>query len=167
MGKHKVLLGALLFCFAESVACGHIGSQSRDFARGDVQPSPLKVEIKQAQTAVKNNEDFSVVASIRNVSSEEQELMVSYCVHCMNWIADSPLVHLNSTDACLKTPSSRFTVKPGEVYKMSVLARVVLATDKSQTESITFRLGFTPSIYKTGQMMPTIWSNAVTVSVTR
>jgi hypothetical protein len=167
MKETKALFGVLLLCFAGSVACGHIGGQRRDSARGDAQPSPLKVEIKPAQTVVKNNEDFSVVTSIRNTSSEEQELMVSYCVHCMNWIADNPSVHLNSTDACLKTTSSKFTIKPGEAHTMSLLARVVLATDKSQTESVTFRLGFTPSNYRTGQMMPTIRSNAITVSVTR
>jgi hypothetical protein len=128
----------------------------------DGQGSPIKIEIKPAQTAVKNNEDFSVDITIRNTSSVEQLLEVMSCSYSMQWTLDNPSVRL-VREACEKNIPIKISLKPGQAFERAVLARVVLASGNGQSESVTFRLGFIGAASKP----PPIWSNHVTVSVTR
>ena len=65
MYKQKALLSALLLCFAGLSAFP--------------QDSPLKVEVKLAQTAVKSNVEFLVSMAIINTTNEEQFLKVWAC----------------------------------------------------------------------------------------
>jgi hypothetical protein len=175
MHKSKMLSIALLFCFGGLAVYG--------------QSSPLQLEIKLAQTVVQNNEDFSVSTVIRNTSSAEQSLQVLHCCYSAQWTADNPLVHVDCAESCMKNIPWKVTLKPGEAYKKTVLARVALAAGTGQPESVTFRMGFQSNSYKTEpvaplpwgisatngttqtrQMIhdtPQIWSNAVMISVTR
>ena len=93
-------------------------------------PSPLKVEIKPSLTAAKSNEDFSVVASIRNTSTAEQWLQVLFCCYSTQWIADNPLVHVDCAELCMKNAPRKVRLKPGEACEKTVLVRVTLAAGK-------------------------------------
>jgi len=134
---------------------------------GDRQDSPLKAEIRPTQISVKNDEDFSVITSIHNTSSEGQSIWVLYCGYSIQWTADNPSVHLDSTDACAKNSPWKVSLKPGEAYEKTVLVRVALSPGNGQSKAVTFRLGFEDMAYTTVQNAPRIWSNAVTVNVTR
>ncbi|MGB9407374.1 MAG: hypothetical protein WCA89_07545 [Terracidiphilus sp.] len=161
MNKRKMLFGLLLFCIGGLAVYG--------------QPSPLKVEIKPAQTVVKNNEVFSVDTTIRNTSSAEQSLQVLYCCYSTQWTADNPLVHVDCAESCMHNFPHKTKLKPGDAYEKTVLVRVALAAGKGQSETVTFRLGFEDPTYGTvttyrgvsRMWIPPRWSNAVTVSVTR
>jgi len=151
MNKRIVLLSALLLCFAGLTAFP--------------QDSPTQLEIKLAQTTVKNNEDFSLSAIIHNTGNEEKVIRVWSCGHSQ-WTADNPSV-LGSPEVCAKNILLKERIKPGESGHWEVPVRVVLLAGGGQPESVTFRLGFQSSTYGTEPDIPRIWSNAVTVKVTR
>jgi hypothetical protein len=152
MRKYIVLLGVLLLGFsAMAIYC---------------QDSPLKAEIKLVRTAVRNKENFSVSTIIRNASANEQAFAVLYCCYAMLWTADNPSVQTDCSEACARNSAVKITLKPGETYEKNVLVRVELPAGTSQTESVTFRLGFHAPIYRSEPKIPTIWSNAITVKVT-
>ena len=129
------------------------------------QDPPLKAEIKLAQTAVRNKESFSVSTIIRNASANEQAFAVLYCCYAMLWTADNPTVQTDCSEVCSRNSAVRIKLKPGETYEKNVLVSVDLAAGTSQTESVTFRLGFHAPIYRSEPKIPTIWSNTVTVKV--
>jgi len=153
MCKHKMLFLALLFCFRGLASQG--------------QSSPIKVEIKVAQTSVKDNEAFSVSTELRNTGQEEKLLQVWSCSYPWQWETDNSSVHVNQVD-CLRNTLFKVRLKVGETYERSVSVRVELAPGEGHPESVTFRLGFQDAPPETGSttMSPPIWSNAVTVSVT-
>lgn len=151
MGKHRVLFSALIFCFAALSASG--------------QESPLKVEIKLAQTAVKNGEDFSAPTTIRNTGSDEQVFGVWDCGYAQ-WDTDNPSVQRVGGD-CMKNLLRKVILKPGESAHWDVPVRVSLPAGSNAQESITFRLGFHAAAYGTVPEIPQIWSNAITVNVRR
>ncbi|MFY9854635.1 MAG: hypothetical protein WAK26_12240 [Terracidiphilus sp.] len=166
MHKHKVLFGALLICFSALGACGHSGSQRRDYARDNLKVSPLKPEIKLVQAAVKNHEKFSVPTTLINSGSTVWVLEVPLCGFSYRWVSDNPSVQIYG-EACLKNSVSKIYLKPGQTYEKAVLVRVEFAAGKAQPESVTFRLGFKDPTCWSAQGIPPNWSNAVTVSVTR
>lgn len=98
MEKHKVIFGLLLFCFGGLAVYG--------------QSSPLKVEIKLAQTAIKNNEKFTLSATIHNTGNDEQEFEVWTCGY-LQWSVDNPSLHVVEED-CLKNLPYKVKLKPGE-----------------------------------------------------
>jgi archaellum component FlaF (FlaF/FlaG flagellin family) len=166
MHKRKVLFGALLICFSGLVACGHTASPRRDYARDNLEVSPLKAEIKLAQATVKNHETFSVSTTLINSSSTVWMLNVPMCGYSSAWRSDNPSVLL-AGESCLKNAVSKIYLKPGETFEKTVPVRVELADGNAQPESVTFRLGFKDPTCWSAQGIPPNWSNAVTVSVTR
>jgi hypothetical protein len=152
MNKHKVLFVVFLFCI------GGLAAHS--------QSSPIVVEIKPTQTVVKDNETFSVSTTLRNRSSEVQVLGVMSCSYPAQWAVDNLSVYMSQV-SCLRNVLSRIILKPGEAYERTLSVHVELASGKGQLESVTFRLGFQDENPLTVPKAPRIWSNAVTVSVTR
>jgi hypothetical protein len=152
MNYRKQLFSTLLFCF------GGVAAYS--------QSSPIVVEIKSAQTTIQNSETFTVNTSIRNIGSDEEWLSIWSCSYPQQWQADNPFVHVDGV-GCKKNDIRKIRIKSGGVYERPLSIRVEFAKDSSQTESVTFRLGFQPEVYGTAPKNPPIWSNAVTVSVTR
>lgn len=146
-------MSTLLVCFAGLTALG--------------QDSPLKVEIKPAQTAARNNERFSVATVIRNTGKIDQALAILDCCYAVLWVADSPSVHVDCSDACLQNSIYKIMLKPGDTYEKTVLVRVDLINDHAPKRRVTFRLGFRNDTDNT-QLPNTrkIWSNAVTIKVT-
>jgi hypothetical protein len=152
MRKVRLILSALLLCFAGLTAFP--------------QDSPTQLEIKLAQTAVTNNEEFSVSTAIRNTGSEEQVLEIWACGYPNRWKADNLSVHVVN-EGCLKNTPFKVQLKPGRAYERKMQIRVELAPGSSQHESVTFRLGIEGGDYGTAWKVSPIWSNAVTVNVTR
>jgi hypothetical protein len=151
MEKLKALLGVLLFCVGGLAVYG--------------QSPPLKVEIKTAQTAVKNNEEFTLSATILNTGKDEQMFEVWSCGY-LEWTVDNPSLQVVGED-CLRNIPYKVKLKPGESGHWEVPVRVELPGGSGQHESVTFRLGFQTATYGTEPEIPPIWSNALTVSVTR
>jgi hypothetical protein len=152
MNTRKALFATLLFCFGGLAAYG--------------QSPPLLVEIKPAQTVVHSNEEFLVSTALRNTSSEVQVLGVMSCSYPSQWAADNTSVYVSQV-SCLRNVLFRISLKPGEAYERTLSVHVELASGKGQLESVTFRLGFQDENPPTVPRVPRIWSNAVTVSVTR
>ena len=152
MCRYKQLLGVSMLCIAGLSAFGQV--------------SPIEVEVKVVQAAVKENETFSVSTAIYNTGSVGEVLKVWTCSYPMQWKSNSPIVNVNEVP-CLQNVPFKIRLKPGEAYERAVTARVELSAGKSLTQSVTFRLGFQPATYGTEPEPRRIWSNAVTVSVTR
>lgn len=100
--------------------------------------------------------------SLVNSGSNVWTLGVPACGYSYRWTADHPSVHVIG-EACMKNTFATIYLKPGEVFQREVPVLVDLAPGKGEPESVTFRLGFIESTPK----IPPIWSNAVTVSVTK
>ena len=166
MYKHKVLFSALLICFSGLGACGHAGSQRRDYARDNLKVSPLKPDIKLVQTVVKNRDSFLVSTTLLNSGSTVWMLEVWACGDSYHWVSDNPSVFV-AGEACLKNSVSKIYLKPGQTYEKSVPVRIELAASKAQPRSLTFRLGFKDPTCWSAQGIPPNWSNAVTVSITQ
>jgi len=147
--KRRSLIAAL-FC-AGIAACG--------------QDSPTRVEIKVAQSTVKNNQEFLVSTTLRNVGTDEQSMRIWSCSYPQQWIADNPAVHIAGA-ACKKNDVFRVRLKPGETYERALSIHIKVAAQRLAQKPVTFRLGFEPANYeKTGVGSP-LWSNAITVDVT-
>jgi hypothetical protein len=152
---------ALVFCLAGVAANG--------------QNSPIQTEIKPERTAVQNNVPFSVFAALRNTSKDEQTVGVLPCCFSTEWVTDNPSVHLECAESCMHNFPRKTSLKPGLAHENKLLVRVALAADKSQNESVTFRLRFQGPYYGAaaaqggsgGNVVPPGWSNAVTVSVSK
>ena len=149
MLKTHALLSAMLFGLVGLAAYG--------------QSTPWKAEIKLSQTSVKNNDSFLVSAAIRNTGGEEHVLGVYTCSYANQWRADNSVV-LVPGDSCMRNVPRKIRLGSGGSYEKKVLVQVALPTGKTPNESITFRLGFLDALMSNG---PRIWSNAVTISVTK
>ncbi len=139
----------------------------------DGQALPLKAESRLTQTSVKNNELFSVSTAIRNTSGKEQPLVAWDCSYSRQWITDSLSVR-SEGEPCLQNVLSKVKLRPGASYKKNVQALVTLPAGSAPTEVITFRLGFesekdpmAPPSASHAAANPRLWSNAVTVTVTK
>jgi hypothetical protein len=152
MSKFNHILAALLLCVAGLAAYG--------------QDSPFKAEIKLAQTTVNNYETFSVATAIRNTSTEEQTLDIWSCSYPTQWVSDVSSVHVNLV-GCKKNDLLHIKLKPGEACERAVTIRIQLSPGDGKPESVTFLMGFKSATFVTGQSNLPLWSNAVTVSVTK
>ncbi len=157
MPKYKALLGTLLFYLAGWAAYG--------------QGPSWKVEIKLAQTLVKSGENFSVVTAVRNTGTSEESLIVWDCSYAWQWKADNPAVQVGGV-ACLQNVLVRIRLKPGEAYERPVPVYVELAAGSARRELIAFRLRYENAAthvesFHLPPQNPPIWSNPVTVIVTR
>ncbi len=165
MNKLIVLFIALLLCFASFVACDRSKSHHPDYTRDDVKVSPLKARIALTQTAVKNNETFSVSTTLINSGSKVWELAVG-CGFLDEWNSDNPSIHVIG-EACMKFIPVGVRLKSGETYERAVPVRLVLMADKGQSEKVTFRLRFNDPTFIPHPEVPPVWSNAVTINVAR
>jgi hypothetical protein len=126
---------------------------------------PMTVEIGVAQSSVKNNEEFPVSTTVRNVGRDAQSLQIWSCSYPEQWTRDNPAVHIPGA-ACKKNDVIRVRLKPGEAYEETLSIGIGVTAEHRSQKSITFRLGFVPANpEKTGAASP-IWSNAITVKVT-
>jgi hypothetical protein len=152
MSEFKLILAALLLSVFGLAAYG--------------QDSPFKVEIKLAQTKVNNYEPFSVATAIRNTSTAEQTLEVWSCSYPTQWVSDVSSVHVNLV-GCKKNDLLNIKLKPGEACERVVTIRIQLSPGDGKPESVTFRMGFKAANFVTGQGNLPLWSDAVTVNVTK
>jgi hypothetical protein len=130
------------------------------------QDLPMRVEIRLAQSTVKNNEEFPISTTIRNVGRDEQLLQIWSCSYPQQWTADNPAVHITGA-SCKKNDVIRVRLKPGEVYERTVSIHIGFASDHRAQKSVAFRLGFEPiTSEKTGITSP-IWSDGVRINVTQ
>lgn len=133
------------------VACGH--------------DLPMRVEISVAQSTVKNNEEFSLSTTIRNVSKNEQSLQIWSCSYPDQWSADNPAVHITGA-SCDKNDIIRIRVKPGEAHERTLSIRVSIDAEHSAQKTVTFRLAFEPVTSEKTGIASRIWSNVITLNVT-
>lgn len=152
MQKRRIFLVWLLFCISGSALYS--------------QASALKIEIRATKTEVKSGEGFSVSTIIRNTGSQDVVFGVLLCGYCYQWRADVPSVSVGA-DVCTNNALSRIRLKPGESYERPVVVFVSLNANTAESMPITFRLGFQSSDYPNIPQLPRIWSDAVTVKVTR
>lgn len=147
------------------------------------QPSSLITEIRVSQTTVRNSaakpkpaessawpHEFSVATTIRNVSVREQAIHVTLCGFAYQWQVDNPKVYVDG-GSCLKNSIITIKLQPGETYTRSISMFVELPSESlgRGPQPVTFRLGFGDSFWneKLRGEMQAIWSNPITVSVTR
>jgi len=125
--------------------------------------SPLQLQLKLARTEVKNNEEIIAQTEIRNTGKDEQSLYVLLCGHTQ-WSTDNTYVQV-AAEGCLKNSIHKMKLKPGESGHWEV--PLVLSTRSSLPKSVTFRLGFQSWTDRKTPEVPQIWSNPVTVGVTK
>jgi hypothetical protein len=152
MYKHKSTFCALLLCFAVLAAYG--------------QDAAMTVEIKPARTAVNNYEPFQVATAIRNTGAIEQSLKIWSCSYPTQWVSDNPFVKVNLV-SCKKNDLLNVNVDPDKGCERTISIRVELSAGDGQLEPVTFRLGFKAATFATGQANLPIWSNPITVTVTK
>jgi hypothetical protein len=152
MYKHKGIVSALLVSFAGLIAFG--------------QESPLKVEIKLAHATANNYEPFSVATAIRNTGTEDQTVDVWSCSYPTQWTGDIPSVRVNLV-GCKKNDLQHLKLKPGEACERPLSIRIELPAGNGKPEAVTFRMGFKTATLEIGKENIPVWSNAVTVSVTK
>lgn len=145
-----------------------VSGQYLEGSEANGQDLPLKAEIKLAQTTVTNNEEFSVATVLRNVSKKEQSLVAWTCSYRAQWTSDNPSIQ-NPGIQCAQNLRFKIQLKPGGTYERELRVIIKLAAGMERDNSVTFRLGFEDATgyYVPGSKIPLIWSNAVTVSVTR
>jgi hypothetical protein len=158
MCNSKIALAAMLLSLASLPAQG--------------QSPPIAVEIKPAQTAANEGEFLSISTELRNTGTETETTRQQACGYNDLWTSDNTSIHLVPS-ACTKPGFMGMKLKPGEVYQADVQVYAKLAPGVGESEWVTFRLGF-KSEFKSqddpAQSQPvarTLWSNAVTVRVTR
>jgi hypothetical protein len=139
------------------------------------QDSPLRVEIKTAQAAVKNSRDFEVRTKVENVGIEEQILYLSQCSYsAIQWTADNPSIHVKKI-FYKENALIDIRLKPGEVTEGALPVRIEIP-DVGLPQEVTFRLGFSPrdgaisirtnpTLPQSSAPVPPIWSNAITLAV--
>lgn len=150
------LFAIFLFFFTGRLLCG--------------QEPFLSVEIKPSQTVARNHEKILVEVAIRNNGATRQTLSVYTCSFPNQWQVDNAAVDVDRAN-CLQNLRTEIKLKPGEVYRRSLFVHVQLASDQIEQRKESFRLGFGNSpnfgYLKPGPNYPAIWSNAVTVTVTK
>ena len=152
MNKRTGVFSVMLFCFVAMVAYG--------------QDSFIRVEIKPEHAKVNNYVAFPVATTIRNTGAAEQSVKVWSCTFPTQWVADNPLVHVNLV-GCKKNELVVVKLNSGKVLKKVLSVRVELDPGGDPVESATFRLGFKAATFETGQENVPIWSQPVTVRVTK
>lgn len=126
------------------------------------QDLPIRVEINVAQLTVKNNQEFPVSTTIRNVGRAELSLQIGSCSYPRQWIADNPAIRVAS-GYCMKDSITRVTLRSGEAYQRVFSMYVGVAAEQRNQKSVTFRLGFEPA--DRGKGTSPIWSNPLTLNV--
>jgi len=130
------------------------------------QVSPLKVKISVPTTTFRNSERVYVATAILNTGITEQMLVV---MTCPKWTSDSIVIRVDAP-GCMKNIPRKIPLKPGEEFRSVVHTHVELPDGQSNPDKVTFRLGYhMPAFFGTEgtpKVQP-LWSNAVSISVTR
>lgn len=108
----------------------------------------LSVQVKAAQTTVKNNEKVSVSTTIRNSGLTETRIVVWACAFPSEWTVDSPSIDIYQPN-CLAENRTWINLKRGEAYR-SVVRVHVRAVNLDQKE-VTFRMGFGNRLFSDDQ----------------
>jgi hypothetical protein len=156
MKRYRGLFTVLLFCCAGQIPAG--------------QEQSLKAEIKLTRTVVKNDETFFVATVVRNTGSTVQSLIVWDCSYPDQWTTDNPAARINDV-ACQQNTRGEIQLKPGASYIRSVSLHIHVAFGQVTQDKVAFRMGYGKMPYFRAQdvvpKVPLLWSNAVTVAVTR
>ena len=127
------------------------------------------VTIKASVALVERNEPFEISAEVRNVGTREETIEVMQCIYPSDWISDNPVVRVIYS-ACLQNEVFKKKLKPGEVYKKRLFARIV-PSESTQDKNVTFRLGDRIKVsggdLKPPTVSPPIWSKPVTIVMNR
>jgi hypothetical protein len=128
-----------------------------------------------APETVLNDQYISVATAIRNISKTDQLLYIAQFPED-TWISDNPAVHVGEIPVMENLVMGKH-LKPGEVYKKELLVRISVPAGKPMGGSITFRLGVylrlkfilnhVPPGKEADEFHPLVWSNPVTVRITK
>jgi hypothetical protein len=124
----------------------------------------IQVHIELMQSAVKNNERFTVPASLSNTSNDAASLQVWSCSFPEQWVSDNPTVHIPAVP-CEKNDAIWIKLSPGESFTEQLAIYIALPADHRAREPVDFRLGFEPIDFQRTATPSIIWSNAVTINV--
>jgi hypothetical protein len=134
------------------------------------QQEPLKAEVSWPGGTVKIAENFSLTVVLKSTGSSERSLTIWTCPVSEQWLPDNPVVQLIQVTPCQQPALGVIRIRPGDKYKETVTLSIRLPSDGTISNNVTFRLGFSErtrisdiEVPKT----PSLWSNAVTISVTR
>ncbi len=170
MCEHEVLFSVLLFVFVGLTACGQSHKTQSAPKNGIQQGQFWEVKIEPSKATVKNDETFSVRATIGNTGKLEQMLIFTACGYPNQWKTDNAFVHVQAAN-CLMNPLARINVKAAGVYQMTVPVYVEFQPGAIKQDAITFRMGYANGVPSIAEMRvpdsQLFWSNAVTVSVTK
>jgi hypothetical protein len=169
MRKSTILRTTFLMILVGLSACGQ-SHKAKSVLRNETgQGQFWEVRIEPTKATVKNDETFSVNATIGNTGKQAQILILPNC-GCPHWKTDNVFVHVNIA-SCLMNPFGSMNLKAGEVYRMTVPVYVELQHGTSRQDAVTFRMGFANSVPVNGETVKSnsqlFWSNSVTVMVTR
>ena|ERR1035437_3345288 len=119
------------------------------------------VEARVGYRTVRNNEEFSVFTSVRNIGKTVQLLRVWSCSYPQQWTTDNASVQVKQV-SCRKNYLSQVKLEPGEVYEkpLSLSANVGAAQ-----KLITFRLGLDLEASAVAASASRVWSNELTVKI--
>ena len=133
------------------------------------QQQNLKAEISWTGVTVKHADSFSLNAVLRNTGSTERSLTIWTCPVSAQWVPDSPVVRVNQDTPCQQPAASLIRIKSGEKYTEAIPISFHLPANQAIPNSVTFRLGFSEltRLSDVGHKEPSIWSNGVTIPVTR
>jgi hypothetical protein len=124
------------------------------------------VKITVPKTTVRNGEKLYIATAIVNTSTTEQMLVV---MSCPEWTSDSTVVRVDAP-SCMKNVPRKVPLKPGEEFTSVVHTHFEIPNGKSNTEKVTFRLGYRMPTFFGNEANPKVqplWSNAVSISVTQ
>ena len=129
----------------------------------------FRLEARVTPAIIADGRVFTANVTIRNTSQDEQSLQTTQCTYGdWNWKSDqAPLrVEYHPGAACEKNRVVYVRLKPGDAFNEAL---PILPTLPAATKSLTFRLGFDPRLGSgtSVQTLPSVWSNSVTVSVTK
>lgn len=170
MRKFKIFRTTLLVLLVGLSACGQSHKAKSAPNTGTKQGQFWEVKIEPSKATVKNDETFSVSATIGNTGKQEQMLIFTACGYPNQWKTDNKVAHIPTAN-CLMNPLARMNLKAGEVYRMTVPVYVELQPSTTRQDAVTFRMGFANSVPTNGETVESssqlFWSNSITVTVTR
>src|SRR4051794_9375355 len=85
----------------------------------------LEVEVTPEELTLRNGQNFSLTARIRNVTTREENFQVWSCSN-QQWMTDSTSVHMNEMP-CTRNSLKRITLKPGAAYERELFLSVHVA----------------------------------------
>jgi hypothetical protein len=133
------------------------------------QQEPLKAEISWTGETVRNADSFSLTAALQNTSSSERSLTIWTCPVSAQWVPDNPVVRVNQATPCQQPVVSVIRIRSGEKHMETITLSIRLPSNRAIPNSVTFRLGFSEltRLSDVAHKKPSVWSNAVTISVTK